>query len=69
MLGAWLGASVVVRLPRRRIQIGMGVALLVAAALFAMTNLGIAPGGGDALELARRLARWSRSRATSCWAR
>ena len=51
VLGAWLGASVVVRLPRRRIQIGMGAALLVAAALFAMKNLGIAPGGGDALEL------------------
>jgi uncharacterized membrane protein YfcA len=51
VLGAWLGASVVVRLPRRRIQIGMGVALLVAAALFAMKNLGIAPGGGEALDL------------------
>jgi uncharacterized membrane protein YfcA len=51
VLGAWLGASIVVRLPRRRIQVGMGVALLVAAALFAMKNLGIAPGGGEALEL------------------
>jgi len=51
VLGAWLGASVVVRLPRRRIQIGMGVALLVAAGLFAVKNLGIAPGGGEALQL------------------
>jgi uncharacterized membrane protein YfcA len=51
VLGAWLGASVVVRLPRRRIQVGMGVALLVAATLFALKNLGIAPGGGEAREL------------------
>src|SRR5207244_1185260 len=33
VLGAWLGAGVVTHLPKRRIQIGMGVALLVAAAL------------------------------------
>ena len=34
--GGWVGASVVSRLPRRAIQVGMGVALLVAAAfLFA----------------------------------
>jgi uncharacterized membrane protein YfcA len=49
--GAWLGAAVVCALPRRRIQVGMGIALLVAAALFALKNLGIAPGGGEALEL------------------
>ena len=29
--GAWLGAGVVSRLPRRAIQVGMGVALLIAA--------------------------------------
>src|SRR6185436_5081224 len=43
VLGAWLGAGVVARWPKRNIQIGMGVALLVAAALFAWRNLG---GGG-----------------------
>ena len=31
--GAWLGAGVVSRWPRRRIQIGMGVLLLVAAGI------------------------------------
>jgi uncharacterized membrane protein YfcA len=55
VVGAWLGASVVVRLPRRGIQIGMGAALLVAAALFTLRNLDIAPGGGDALELSGAL--------------
>ena len=51
VLGAWLGASVVVRLPRRKIQVGMGLALLAAATFFTLTNLKIAPGGGDALGL------------------
>src|SRR5438477_8213782 len=40
VLGAWLGAGVVAGLPRRGIQIGMGLALLAAASFFAMTNLG-----------------------------
>jgi uncharacterized membrane protein YfcA len=49
VLGAWLGAGVVARLPRRKIQIGMGVALLVAAASFVMSIYGVFPGGGDDL--------------------
>ncbi|HEX9164541.1 MAG TPA: sulfite exporter TauE/SafE family protein [Gemmatimonadales bacterium] len=49
--GAWLGAGTVAGWPRRNIQIGMGVALLAAAGLFVLTNLGIAPGGGEALGL------------------
>jgi len=51
VLGALLGAGVVTRLPRRPIQIGMGVALLVAATLFVLSNLNLFPGGGEALEL------------------
>ena len=49
--GAWLGAGVVTELPRRKIQIGMAAALIVAAAFFAMKNLGWFPSGGDALGL------------------
>jgi uncharacterized membrane protein YfcA len=49
--GAWLGAGWVAAWPRRQIQIGMGLALLVAAGLFVLANLGIAPGGGEALGL------------------
>ena len=37
--------------PRRKVQLGMGAALLAAAGLFAMTNLHLLPGGGDALSL------------------
>jgi uncharacterized membrane protein YfcA len=49
--GAWLGAGVVSRLPRRAIQLFMGVALLVAAFFFAMKNLGAFPPGGSAFGL------------------
>jgi uncharacterized membrane protein YfcA len=50
-IGAWLGAGIVARLPRRAIQIGMGGALSVAAILFALMNLKLMPSGGEALEL------------------
>lgn len=49
--GAWAGVRVVARLPKRAIQIGMGIALLVSAALFLATNLQWLPGGGEALGL------------------
>lgn len=52
VVGAWLGVRVVARLPRRAIQIGMGVALLIAAGLFLAANLNWLPGGGDASGLA-----------------
>ena len=50
-IGSWVGVGVVVHWPRRKIQIGMGVALLGAAALMLMTQLNVVPGGGDALGL------------------
>jgi uncharacterized membrane protein YfcA len=37
--GAWLGAGVVASWPKRKIQIGLGVALLVLAFLFAWRNI------------------------------
>ena len=49
ILGAWLGAGVVARWPRRTVQIGMGIALLVAAGLMFMTQMKLFPGGGDSL--------------------
>jgi uncharacterized membrane protein YfcA len=50
--GSWLGAGIVAGMPRRAIQRGMGVALLIAAALLAAAALQLIPGGGDALGLA-----------------
>ena len=49
--GAWLGAGVVAQWPKRNIQVGMGLALCAAAALFIMTNLGIGAPPGEAFEL------------------
>ncbi len=51
VLGALLGAGIVTRLPRRPIQLGMGIALLIAAMLFVSANLKLLPGGGEALAL------------------
>lgn len=51
VLGTWLGASVVAGWPRRNVQIGMGLALLVAAGLTLLQILKIAPGAGEALGL------------------
>ncbi len=39
--GAWIGAGIVANWPKRTVQIGMGLALLVAAALFTWKNLGM----------------------------
>jgi uncharacterized membrane protein YfcA len=50
-LGAWFGAGVVARLPRRAIQGFMGAALLIAGIVFCAINLNFLPGGGDALDL------------------
>ena len=49
--GAWLGAGVVARLPRRAIQVAMGIALVMAGAAFAAKNLNVLPGGGTAMAL------------------
>ncbi len=49
--GAWLGAGIVAGWPRLRIQVGMGVALLVAASLMLMTQLSLFPPGGDTYSL------------------
>jgi len=60
VLGAWLGAGVVAGFPRRKVQIGMGMALLAAAILFTLRNLDEMRGtpliaGGEALGLSGTL--------------
>ena len=50
-VGAWLGAGIVARLPRRAIQFTMGIALLIAGSVFTAKNLGVLPGGGEAMSL------------------
>ncbi len=56
--GAWLGARHVAKWPKRKIQIGMGTALLIAGIVFflsdggpffQMTGIKVLPAGGNAL--------------------
>ena len=49
--GSYIGSGVVAKLPRRGIQLGMGVALVVSALLMTLALLKIGPAGGDALKL------------------
>ena len=50
--GAIVCAPVVVRLPVRVVQGVVGIALLIASTLYALSNLDMMPAGGDALALA-----------------
>jgi len=43
--GAWLGAGVVARWPKRTVQVGMGAALIAAATFMLMRQLGLFPEG------------------------
>jgi uncharacterized membrane protein YfcA len=51
VLGGWIGAGVASKLPRRPIQIFMGIGLLAAALFMSLSQLGLFPGGGMALTL------------------
>ena len=51
VVGSWIGAGVASHLPRRPIQITMGVGLLAAASFMFMSQLGLFPSGGSALTL------------------
>ena len=51
VLGSWIGAGVAATLPRRPIQIGIGIGLFAAAFFMLMSQLGMFPSGGTALTL------------------
>lgn len=51
VMGAWLGAGIVSRWEKRRIQRGMALALVATALLIVFRMTGIFPGGGNALGL------------------
>ncbi|MDZ4813274.1 MAG: TSUP family transporter [Pseudomonadota bacterium] len=53
--GATVGAPLVVRLPVRTVQAVVGIAMLIAAALYALSNMGMLPAGGSALALPSNL--------------
>lgn len=47
VLGAWLGAGIVAKWPKRKVQIGMGAALLAAAGFMLMRQLELFPAGSS----------------------
>lgn len=49
VLGSWLGAGIVSRMSRSKIQYGMGCAMLAAGTLMFLSLLGIAPRENEAL--------------------
>lgn len=49
--GAVLGAGVVAKMPRRKIQLGMGIGLLIVALAISAKQLNLLPQGGDAIGL------------------
>lgn len=51
VVGAWLGAGVVSAWPRRRVQIGMGLALLGFVVILLVQGLNAAPVGSNLLQL------------------
>ena len=51
VLGALLGVSIAARLPVRPIRLTLGLGLLIAAASFSLSNLGLMPHGGAATSL------------------
>ncbi|HEV8694238.1 MAG TPA: TSUP family transporter [Lysobacter sp.] len=51
VVGATLGAPLVVRVPVRVVQGVVGVAMVIAALLYALSNLNLLPAGGEALAL------------------
>lgn len=50
-IGAWFGAGVVVGWSRRKIELGMGILLILAGAIMVARQTGLVPGGGTALGL------------------
>lgn len=50
-LGAYFGAGIVAKLPEKKIQITMGIALLMTAFLMLVRKVGWMPGGGDEIGL------------------
>lgn len=51
VIGSYVGAGVISKMDERKIQIIMGVALAITATLMLLAQLGLMPGGGNAIGL------------------
>lgn len=51
VVGSWIGAGVISKLPEKNVQLTMGIALFGTAILLVLGQVGLMPNGGDALGL------------------
>lgn len=51
VVGSWIGAGIISKLPERVVQITMGVALIGTAGLITLRQVGLMPAGGNAMGL------------------
>lgn len=51
VVGSWIGAGIISKLPEKKVQLTMGVALAGTAVLLTLGQLGLMPSGGDAMGL------------------
>ena len=49
--GSWIGAGIISKLPEKKVQLTMGLALIAVAGLITLGQLNLMPTGGDAMEL------------------
>lgn len=49
--GSWIGAGIISKLPEKKIQLTMGVALVGTAILIVLGQVGLMPAGGEAMGL------------------
>ncbi|WP_312287352.1 sulfite exporter TauE/SafE family protein [Terrisporobacter sp.] len=52
VVGSWIGAGIISKLPEKKVQLTMGVALAGTAVLLVLGQLGLMPSGGEAMGLA-----------------
>lgn len=51
VVGSWIGAGIISKLPEKKVQTAMGIALLGTAVLLVLKQLGLMPAGGNAIGL------------------
>lgn len=51
VVGSWIGAGVISKLPEKKVQLTMGIALIGTAILLILGQVGLMPAGGEALGL------------------
>lgn len=51
VIGSWIGAGIIAKLPEKKVQLTMGIALLGTATLLVLKQLGLFPSGGNSMGL------------------